>query len=135
MKDHTNFLRAAGLIARRYSNVYFVLAGSGVTADNSTILEIIASEGLQDRIFLLGERSDIPRLTAALDIACSASWSEGFPNTVGEAMACGVPCVVTDVGDSGYLVGNTGLKVSPRCPGAMAEAIGRLIDAGAEYRR
>jgi len=134
MKDHTNFLRAAGLIARRYSNVYFVLAGSGVTADNSTILEIIASEGLQGRVFLLGERSDIPRLTAALDIACSASWSEGFPNAVGEAMACGIACVVTDVGDSGYLVSNIGLKVPPKCPGAIAEAVGTLIGAGVEHR-
>ena len=56
--------------------------------------------GLVERIHLLGERLDMPRLTAALDIAVSSSHAEGFPNVIGEAMACAVPCVVTDVGDS-----------------------------------
>lgn len=135
MKDHANFLRAARLIVRQYSDVYFVLAGPGMTADNPTVLAMIAAEGLEGCIFLLGERADIPRLTAALDIACSASWSEGFPNTVGEAMACAVPCVVTEVGDTGYLVSDTGLKVPPRCPTAMAEAVVSLISGGVEYRR
>jgi glycosyltransferase involved in cell wall biosynthesis len=78
---------------------------------------------------------DMPRLTAALDIACSASWGEGFSNTIGEAMACGVPCVVTDVGDSARLVADTGLSVPPRDPQGLAQAISRLISAGAAHRQ
>ncbi len=84
----------------------------------------------------MGERSDIPRLSAALDIACSASaWGEGFSNSIGEAMACAVPAVVTDVGDSAYLVGDTGRVVPPRDPSALAQGFGELIEAGVAKRR
>ena len=77
----------------------------------------------------------MPRINAVLDIACSSSWSEGFPNSIGEAMACGVPCVVTCVGDSDYLVGDTGLAVPARNPQALAQAICQLIEAGPAARR
>src|SRR3989442_6924422 len=77
----------------------------------------------------------MPRLTGALDIACSASWSEGFSNSIGEGLACSVPCVVTDVGDSRDIVSDTGLSVPPRDPQALAGAISSLIAAGKEYRR
>ena len=136
MKDHANFVRAAALVARMHPDVYFLLVGKGVTKEQSALMKLITEHQLENLIFLLGERSDTPRLTATLDIACSTSaWGEGFSNAVGEAMACGVPCVVTDVGDSAYAVANTGLSVPPRDPGALARAIARLIKAGPEYRR
>ncbi len=134
LKGHSSFLRAAALVAREHPSAYFLLAGSGVKSEEPTLRSLIAEIGLQDRSFLLGERSDIPKLTAALDIACSASWGEGFSNAVGEAMACGVPCVVTDVGDSAYIIADTGLLVPPRDPAALAAAIGQLIKVGAESR-
>jgi len=82
---------------------------------------------LQRVLYLLGPRRDLPRLTAALDISCLSSWSESFPNVVVEAMACGVPCVVTDAGDARFIVGDTG-RVVPSCdPLALAEAMGALI--------
>jgi glycosyltransferase involved in cell wall biosynthesis len=90
---------------------------------------------LAGRVFLLGERTDVPHLTAGLDIACSASAYEGFSNSIGEAMACAVPCVATDVGDSSYLVGDTGIIVPRRNPKALAHAIHKLIDAGSEKRK
>jgi glycosyltransferase involved in cell wall biosynthesis len=76
---------------------------------------------------MLGERRDIPRLTAALDISSLSSYAEGFPNVVGEAMACGVPCVVTDVGDCRMIVGQTGIVVPPRDPDALAEGWRTLL--------
>src|SRR5215471_1191507 len=125
MKDHANFIRAAGLVARWHPGARFLLAGKGVVPTEPQLVQAIAEEQLQGRVFLLGERSDIPRLNAALDIACSASaWGEGFSNTIGEAMACGTPCVATDIGDSGFIMGDTGLLVPPRNPQALAEAIG-----------
>jgi glycosyltransferase involved in cell wall biosynthesis len=136
MKDHISFLKAAGVVARSHAQAKFVLAGTGVSSKQSELAEAVRQNGLQDRTILLGERSDIPRLNNAFDIACSASaWGEGFSNSIGEAMACGIPCAVTDVGDSAYIVGNSGLAAPPREPNALANAIARLIDLGCAGRR
>jgi len=136
MKDHAGFLQAANIVARIHPNVLFLLLGNGITAEESALGKFIAEPQVANRVLLLGERTDTPRITAALDIACSASaWGEGFSNAVGEAMACGIPCVVTDVGDSSYAIANTGISVPPRDPQALAHAIGRLINAGAAARR
>src|SRR5258708_6208084 len=135
-KDHAGFLRAAGMVARLYAKGRFALAGTGVDREQPALLKLIEEYQLQGRVFLMGERSDIPRLSAALDIACSASaWGEGFSNSIGEAMACAVPAVVTDVGDSAYLVGDTGRVVPPRDPSALAQGFGELIEAGVAKRR
>lgn len=134
-KDHAGFLRAGGIVARAHPEARFLLSGGGVTAEEHALRNVIAECRLQGRVLLLGERSDMPRIDAALDIACSSSWGEGCPNTIGEAMACGVPCVVTGVGDSAYLVGDTGLSVPPRNPEALARAIGQLVAAGPAHRQ
>jgi len=136
MKDHAGFLRAAGRVARAFPSAQFLLAGSGVAGNEPAPLPIIGDEGLSGRVLLLGEHSDTAQLNAALDIACSASaWGEGFSNSIGEAMACGIPCVVTDIGDSRCLIADTGLTVRASDPDAFAEAIARLVRAGAERRK
>jgi glycosyltransferase involved in cell wall biosynthesis len=136
MKDHAGFLRSAALVAQVHPEVHFLLAGNGVTTDEPALRELIDEQQLQDRTHLLGERSDITRLVAALDIACSASaWGEGFSNAIGEAMSCGIPCVVTEVGDTAYLVADTGLSVRPRDPRTLAQALSQLIAAGPASRR
>ena len=131
MKGHAGFLQAAGMVVRSHPQVRFVLAGSGVSCTQPQLMESIRQNGLQGYVILLGERSDIPCLNNAFDIGCSASaWGEGFSNSIGEAMACGVPCAVTQVGDSAYIVGDSGLVAPPREPEALADAIVRLIDMG-----
>jgi glycosyltransferase involved in cell wall biosynthesis len=136
MKDQSGFLHAASLVSAQHPESRFLLVGKGLTGSESALTKLIKELGLMDRVLLLGERTDVPRLTAALDIACSSSaWGEGFSNSVGEAMACGVPCIVTDVGDSGFLVGDTGIIVPPRNPEALAYAIEQLIAAGSARRR
>lgn len=134
VKDHAGFLRAAALVAKAHPSARFVLVGPGIK-EQSTLRSLMEGLGIDGRVFLLGERADIPRLTAAFDIACSASWTEGFCTAIGEAMACGVPCVATDVGDSAYLVGDAGHCVSPRNPEALAGALSCLISAGPERRQ
>lgn len=111
-KNHFGFVRAAAQVAERLPQVHFVLAGAEVDERNIALKSAITKSGLQERMHLLGRRDDVPRLIAALDVLASSSHGEAFPNVLGEAMACGVPCVVTDVGDSADIVGKTGRVVS-----------------------
>lgn len=134
-KDHRIFFQAAGILHKTRPDVHFLLCGDGITHENRQIMQWIEENGLEARVHLLGRRQDIPRLTAALDIASSSSFGEGFPNVIGEAMACAVPCVVTDVGDSALIVGETGKVVPPRNPSALAAAWGAMIEIGREGRR
>lgn len=134
-KDHRNFVAAAALMSAAYPEVHYLLCGDGVSWDNHELAGWIDEVGLRQRFHLLGRREDMPRLTAALDIASSSSYGEGFPNVIGEAMACGVPCVVTDVGDSAFIVGDTGMVVPPRNPEALAQAWKKLMEMGPEGRK
>lgn len=133
-KDHRTFIGAAALLHEQMPDVHFLLAGTGVTWENEILAGWIRAAGIQERCHLLGRRDDVPRLMAALDVAASSSVGEGFPNIIGEAMACGVPCAVTDVGDSAQIVGDTGRVVAPGAPEALARALHELLAAGREER-
>jgi glycosyltransferase involved in cell wall biosynthesis len=133
-KDHRNFFAAARLLRASFPDIHFVLCGEGMVADNPRLAAEVA-DGLQGHCHLIGLQHDMPAFYSALDIAANSSLSEAFPLAVGEAMACGVPCVVTEVGDSPAIVGETGRIVPPREPALMAAAWRELIDAGAEARR
>jgi glycosyltransferase involved in cell wall biosynthesis len=136
MKGQSLFLRAAGRLVRAGARVSFVMVGQEVTPQNPALAEVIGEEALEGRVHLLGRRDDTPRLYAALDILASPSvFGEGFPNVVAEAMACGVPCTVTDVGDSALLVGETGRVVRPGDPEALAAAWQELVSAGPRVRQ
>ena len=135
MKDHANFLAAAALLSKKHPNTHFLLIGRGVDQHNQELCASVKQFGLADRTHLLGERRDTSRLAAALDIFSLSSYGESCPNVIGEAMACGVPCVVTDVGDSGWIVGETGLIIPPRNANALALAWEEMIDMNAEDRK
>ena len=135
MKDHDNFLRAAAIVSAKHPDVQYLLAGENVDRTNTELSALISAYGLADRVQLLGLRNDMPTVMAALDIATSSSSSgEGFPNVIGEAMSCGVPCVVTDVGDSASIVGEAGRSVTPRDPRALAAALSALIENGEQRK-
>jgi glycosyltransferase involved in cell wall biosynthesis len=136
MKDHATFFRAAVLLLKRHPQVHFVVAGRDIVPGNPALSGLMEGPTATASVHLLGERTDMPRIMAGLDVFTSSSaYGEGFPNVVGEAMACGVPCVVTDVGDSAAVVGETGAVVPPRDADALAEAWARLVEAGADGRR
>jgi glycosyltransferase involved in cell wall biosynthesis len=132
-KDHKNFFAAARLLHREFPDVHFVLCGEGLVPENPKLSAEIAG-GLQGCCHLLGLQRDMPGFYAGLDIAANSSLSEAFPLAVGEAMACGVPCVVTDVGDSPTIVGDTGRVVPAQQPSLMFSSWRELINAGAETR-
>jgi glycosyltransferase involved in cell wall biosynthesis len=135
-KDHESFCRAAATVARDYPDVHFLLAGKGVDPENVVLAELLQSLQLHQRVHLLGERNDMARITAALDVATlSSSYGEGFSVAVGEAMSSGVPCVVTDVGDCALTVGDTGLVVPPKDSESLARGWIRLLSGGPEARR
>ncbi len=131
MKDHDTFLEAAQRTARARQNVHFILIGQGT----EKLTEAVACKGLGDLVHLLGYRSDVERILPGVDVLClSSAFGEGFPNVIGEAMACGVPCVATDVGDARSIIDKTGLVVSSRDPSALAKALINLIDRGHDGR-
>lgn len=133
-KDHRNFIQAAGQITKQIPGLHFVLCGLNVTRENSQLVAWIDAAGLNGNCHLLGPREDMPRLFAGMDIATTASRSEAFPVVIGEAMACGTPCVVTDAGDSAMIVGHTGIVAPPGDPNALARGWRSLIQAGPEVR-
>ena len=123
MKDHANFIRAAGILLKEHSQTKFVMIGEKVDRNNQTLTDLIAELGITKSIYLLGLRKDIPQITPALDILTSSSaYGEAFPMVLGEAMSCGIPCVTTDIGDSAWIVGDTGKVVPPKNPLAIAKA-------------
>jgi glycosyltransferase involved in cell wall biosynthesis len=129
MKDHPTFLKAATLLSKEREDVRFVCVGVGEENYAKELYQLTDDLGIAEKIIWAGGRSDMPAVFNALNIACSSSSDgEGFPNVVGEAMACGVPCVVTDVGDSAWIVGDKGVVVPPKNPEALKTAIKELID-------
>jgi glycosyltransferase involved in cell wall biosynthesis len=134
-KDHRNFFEAAARVAVSNDRVHFLLCGNGIDDRNEELTGAIEALGLGGRCHLLGPRRDMPRICAGLDLGCSSSAiGEALPLTLGEAMASGVPCVTTDVGDSALVVGPTGRVVPPRDPVALAAAIAALLDLDPEAR-
>lgn len=136
MKGHQVFLQAAAKLAEANSYVHFLLAGTDVTPENPVLKPWLTAPKLVGRLHLLGERKDVARLTAALDIASSASsWGEGFSNAMAEAMCCGVPCVATDVGDVRRIVGEAGIVVPVGDAEALAGAWQSILALSPDARR
>jgi glycosyltransferase involved in cell wall biosynthesis len=120
MKDYPTFIEAAKLIHAKHPETRFIIVGAETESlDVPPFIEV------------LGERHDLPELTASLNIAVSSSaFGEGFPNVVGEAMACAVPVVATDIGDTRWVMGETGRLVPPRDPQVLAKACLEILDSG-----
>ncbi|QGY38995.1 glycosyltransferase [Pseudodesulfovibrio cashew] len=121
MKDHETFFRAAALAAKSESGLRFVCVGEGPLEEKLRALS--HRLGLSERVIWAGPHSNMAAVYNALDFICLSSISEGFPNVLGEAMACGVPCVTTRVGDAAYEVGDTGLVVGKGDVQGLAQAI------------
>ena len=125
-KDHNTLFEALSKLRQRAirSTWKCMLVGTQMDTSNVELLRDMASLGISDQVILAGARSDIERVMCALDVSVlTSAFGEALPNVIAESMACGTPCIVTDVGDLGYLVGDTGWVVPPRSPGSLAECI------------
>ncbi len=128
-KDHRTFLRAAGLLGGRRPAPLFLMCGEGVGPDNAELRRVAGEAGIERQCLFLGPREDMAAVMNALDVlAVSARAGEAFPLVLGEAMACEVPCVTTNVGDASFLVGDTGRTVPVGDPAALATALAEILE-------
>lgn len=133
-KGHENFLAAMAEVRRRHPAVHAVCAGRGVVED-AGLADLAAGDDLRGHLHLLDSRADAPAFLAGLDLLCVASrWGEGFPNVLGEALACGTACVTTDVGESRTILEGLGPVVPPDDVPALAEAMTQQLDLDAGAR-
>lgn len=133
-KDHITLIRAARFLQEMHPGVTFVMCGTGVTWETTALSEPIGRIGLQTQFRLLGVRRDVHRIIAALDVLVSCSVTESFSNVLGEAMACGVPCVSTDVGSAVEILGDVGRVVHVGDAFAIAEACRAFLCMSLEDR-
>lgn len=134
-KDHATFVSMAARLNVHRPDVHYVIVGQGVDDPGGIVAQQISQAGIASVCRLLGRRPDVARLMSAFDMLVSSSVAEAFPLVIGEAMATQVPCVVTDVGDSAFLVGDTGRVAPPSDPEALARGCQDLLSMSAESRQ
>lgn len=134
-KDHANFVAAAGVLAPRFPQARFLMVGRGLDAGNPELMPRIEATGFPDRFVLLGERADPAACMDAMDVFVLSSCTEGFPNVLGEAMAMGLPCVSTDVGDAALLMGSRQWLVPARDSRALANQLAELLTLPEQARQ
>ncbi|MDA9253121.1 glycosyltransferase, partial [Flavobacteriaceae bacterium] len=128
-KNHLGLLEALSLVKKSFEDFKFLLIGRDLNYDNFILDNEIKKQNLESNILLLNQRSDMPAVMNALDInVLSSSSGEGFPNVLAEAMACGTPCVTTNIGDAALIVDNTGWVLQPNDPTELANAIIEAIE-------
>lgn len=130
LKNHTLFLKAAAGIAAERPEVRFVCAGHGRPSYLKGLQDLTRALGIESKVRWVQAHPDVTAMYNALDVFCSSSLTEGFPNVIGEAMACGRRCVVTDVGDCRLVVGDTGFVVPSNDVAAFTAGLRQALDAG-----
>ncbi|GHY57131.1 glycosyltransferase [Vibrio cholerae] len=127
-KDYPTLVNAVSLLTKEKSALKVVMVGGDLTTDNTQLNQLIKDNICTERITLLGRRNDITAVMNGFDLFVLSSVSEAFPNVLNEAMACGTPCITTDVGDAALIVGDTGWVVPPKDPQALAKAMFEAIE-------
>lgn len=128
-KNHKGLIEALKLVKDKGYTFDLILVGKDLNESNQALIKQIKKSNLYDSTYLLDQRSDIADIMNALDIhILSSAYGEGFPNVVAEAMACGTPCIATNVGDSKKIIGSFGVVVLPNQVGELADAVVSLLE-------
>lgn len=127
-KDYVTLFKALNEIKNTHTNFKMIMVGTNLDEYNEDLCNLSIKYDLRDKLMLLGRRNDISEILSAADCYISSSLGESFSNSIGEAMACALPCIVTDVGDSKQIVGETNYVVNAKDFKGLAEAIGRFLD-------
>lgn len=123
-KNHKGLIEALAIVKKNGYIFDLILVGRDLNERNKTLLSQIRKSGLYDQTHLLDQRNDISSIMNALDLhVLSSSYGEGFPNVIAEAMACGAPCIATDVGDSKKIIDSFGVVIPPNNVPALSNAI------------
>jgi glycosyltransferase involved in cell wall biosynthesis len=130
LKNHKLFLKAGAAIAAERPEVRLVCCGHGEPAYLKELQELSRTLGIENKVRWVQAHPDVTAMYNAFDVFCSTSLTEGFPNVIGEAMACGRRCVVTDVGDCRSVVDDTGVVVPSNDVEALAAGLRQALDAG-----
>ena len=136
MKDYRTFLEAVAIATAQVPGLRAVCVGGGLESADASLAVIIRELGLDNVCTLLEEQAELEFVYPGLDILClTSAWGEGFPNVIGEAMSCGIPCIATDIGDTASVIGDAGWIVQPRRPRDVAAAIVQVARMSTEARR
>lgn len=115
--------------------VVFRIAGGGASLNNPEVKALFEQYQLdQNKVELLDQVSDMPAFYQSIDAFLMTSITEGFPNVLVEALASGLPCISTDVGDASYIVQELGNIVPPRDSDALAQAILKYLQLSADEK-
>jgi len=135
MKDHRTMLRAFGILAAQDPRRHLLVIGPGISPGNPDLAGWVRETGAADRVHLFGARMDLPQIMPGVDVTVSSSRSsEGFPNVLAEGMACGVPAVATDVGESRLIVEDASRIVPAGDASLLADAVGSVLAMTDEQR-
>jgi glycosyltransferase involved in cell wall biosynthesis len=127
MKDHESFIKAAQYLVEKHENIHFLLCGSGISEENQELMTLIQNNNMTKYISFAATRVDIEKIHAALDTFLLTSVTEAFPNVLCESMACGTPCVSTDVGDARLIIKDTGAIVEISNAQQMAAEVEKIF--------
>ena len=127
-KDYDTLFKALNQIKNTHTNFKMLLVGTNLDDNNEELCSLASNYNLSDDLILLGRRNDISEILSAADCYISSSLGESFSNSIGEAMACSLPCIVTDVGDSKQIVGETNDVVKSKDFNGLAESICKFLE-------
>jgi len=134
LKDYNNFISAANELLEEFSDIKFLMVGKGLDNENHELTKMVKNDNTLDSFLLMGERNNVNKYFAVMDIYCMSSSKEGFPNVVCEAMAMQIPCVVTNAGDAKNIVGDTGIVVPIKDSSALALGLKTMISYNVEKK-
>lgn len=135
IKNHQMFFYAMSVLQKKFPDIQAVLCGDNITYDNENLLSVMPDDLDKSKVHLLGRRDDMKMIFPAFDLHCLTSDGEAFPNAIGEAMACGVICIATNVGDCAQMIGDTGEIINPGAGDELILMMTKLLSMSADEWR